>query len=360
MTHPNIPHIYTFEEVLADGADTSTHHTLLGNGFSMAWNANTFGYGGLRQRADFSKLSVDPNPLFDAIGAPDFEKLIATLRAAAQLLANYPGVSPVLTNQLIQDADALRDILAQVLAASHPERPSELTAGQLHSARVFLSNFKRIYSLNYDLLLYWIIMQDCALEIPKDDGFRTSEDQDDFVTWHPYVSSTSQTVYYLHGALHIFEHAYELEKYTWKHKNVRLIEQIRAALSNEQYPLFVSEGSWQDKLTRVNHSHYLSKGMRSIAEIGGSLFCFGVSFSDNDRHISSAVSSSNVKKLYISVFGDPESPANQHIYQAGSSIAAQRSAKKPLDVKYFSAESAKVWDRFLDPDTGADIYVPQE
>ena len=67
--------------------------------------------------------------------------------------------------------------------------------------RQFLSNFGHIYTLNYDVLLYWALMQDQVdeLDLLPDDGFRSPEDDHDapYVTWQ---EADQAKVHYLHGS----------------------------------------------------------------------------------------------------------------------------------------------------------------
>ena len=62
-----------------------------------------------------------------------------------------------------------------------------------------------------------------------------------------------QNIFYLHGALHVFDAENELKKYTWVRTGIRLIEQIRAALQANLYPLIVAEGQSQEKMARILH-----------------------------------------------------------------------------------------------------------
>jgi hypothetical protein len=60
--------------------------------------------------------------------------------------------------------------------------------------------------VNYDLLLYWALMQrEMPPSIDFDDGFREPDDGPaEYVTWD--VQKTGeQNVFYLHGGLHIFD-----------------------------------------------------------------------------------------------------------------------------------------------------------
>ena len=76
--------------------------------------------------------------------------------------------------------------------------------------------FEHIFTLNYDVLLYWALMQSelDSLHINHDDGFRHPEDDPNqpWVSWH---QGNQATVCYLHGALHLFDAGSEITKYTW-------------------------------------------------------------------------------------------------------------------------------------------------
>jgi hypothetical protein len=82
-------------------------------------------------------------------------------------------------------------------------------------------------------------------------------------------------MWFLHGALHVFDSGTEIQKYTWKNTGVRLIDQIRDALSRDYFPLFVSEGTSDEKYEKIRHNDYLAKGYRSFSQITGDLFIYG-------------------------------------------------------------------------------------
>ncbi len=60
----------------------------------------------------------------------------------------------------------------ETIASSHPEWPGEITDREYAACREFISQFDTIYTLNYDLLLYWTLMHTEEGEAPaSDDGF---------------------------------------------------------------------------------------------------------------------------------------------------------------------------------------------
>lgn len=334
----------TYAQALADAASFNRRHLLLGNGFSIACRPDVFLYGRLYENADFSRLSPTAKLAFEALNTQDFERVIKALRDAAKVLAAY-GVDPATVATLVSDADALRELLVQTIAASHPAWPGDLSDDEYKNCRAFIAPFNTIYSFNYDLLLYWAQMHTDETSSPtSDDGFRKQEDNYGaaYVVWEP-SQSHEQNMFFLHGALHVFDAGTEIQKYTWRNTGVRLIDQIRAALSNDFFPIFVSEGTSDEKLEKIRHNDYLAKAYRSFSEITGALFIYGHSLAANDEHYLKRIEKGKLSAVYVGIYGDSESDSNKRIMARARQLAAGRSARKPLVVRFFDASTAKVW-----------------
>ena len=345
----------TFEEAVSK-ADSNNKHLLLGNGFSIDWKKDIFNYDALFDRADFSGLKVGAQSLFDSLDTKDFEEVIEALHKAKKLIEIYETTDPDLSKKFEDDADNLKEILANTIAKNHPEQPFEISKSEFERSRSFLLNFHGIYALNYDLLLYWVLMHnEDGRKINCDDGFRNSDDDSaEYVVWDN-GKAHAQNVFYLHGALHLFDAGTELQKYTWKKTGVRLIEQIRAALSKNLFPLIVAEGRSEEKITHINHSGYLHKALRSFSSIGGSLFIHGHSLSDNDDHIIGLIPETYVNKLFVSFMTNPELPENASKVLKLNSLAQQRknliskmtkkknSRRNELEIYAYDPGTAKVW-----------------
>jgi hypothetical protein len=343
MPHPTI---LSYSDVLAETDER--RHLLLGNGFSISCRPDVFTYGKLFERADFTNLTR-ARQAFDALSTRNFESVIRTLRNFALLASVYAPGDADGKARAGEDADALREVLVGAVANSHPDRPHDIQSSEYLKCREFLRGYKSINTLNYDLLLYWALMQDELWdeEIPCDDGFRKPADdpEADYVSWDP-DNSKKQTVRYLHGALHLFDTGPEMKKFTWINTQVPLIEQIRAALQQEFYPVFVSEGTSNEKVDRIRHNDYLSKMYRSFTEIQNALVVFGHSLDESDDHIFSDRIGRHGKtnRLYVSIFGDPGSATNRGIIQRASGLVHLRPAHRPLEIKFFDAASAVVWN----------------
>ena len=340
-----MPEVITFQQAIEQSPDRKKRKVLLGNGFSRACKDDIFSYEALYKQADFENISPAAREAFGALGTTDFEMVIKALRQTALLTRVYVPDKPELMATLIQDANGLRNVLVETIARNHPARPQDIAPERYLACRKFLDNFHCIYTLNYDLLLYWALMQDevSPMEFFElEDGFRKPEEPDaDYVAWDT-ASSHTQSVYYMHGALHIFDAGHELQKYTWCNTQVPLIDQITAALDRNDFPLFVAEDTHRAKMERIMHSAYLGKAKSSFEQIGNDLFVFGFAFGESDDHILQLMSDNKVKQMFVSLYGDPESDANKRIIQRAESIKARRNKYK-LDVKYFKAETAQVW-----------------
>jgi hypothetical protein len=339
--------LISFHDAIAESEKFKTRHVLLGNGFSIACRPEIFVYGKLFEQADFSTLSPYVKKVFEQLGTQDFERVIKLLRDSRKLLVAYEG-DPALIDQLVQDADALKGILVKAIASSHPEWPGQINEEEYKACRGFLANFEKVYTLNYDLLLYWAQMHTDEGQKPtSDDGFRKSPNDYEaaYVVWES-TSSHKQNTFFLHGALHIFDGDTEIQKYTWINTKRRLIEQIGEALSKDLFPIFVSEGESDEKLERILHSAYLAKALRSFSDIGGCLFIHGHSLAPNDDHILRLIERGKVEQVFIGLHGDLDSAGSKAILKRADEMELRRkeTPKKPaLSVSYYDAKSANVW-----------------
>jgi hypothetical protein len=182
--------------------------------------------------------------------------------------------------------------------------------------------------------------------VRSDDGFRTPEDEAaDYVTWE--VENTDrQNIFYLHGALHLFDAEHELKKYTWVNTGIRLIEQIRTALQANLYPLIVAEGQSQEKMAKLLHSMYLSRGYRSFAKIGhtsSSMDCLLVRTTSIGLILFDLIRKGQTRTLYVSLFGDPDSETNRLIRTRAVQISVEWGERRPLEVHFYDAASANGW-----------------
>jgi Domain of unknown function (DUF4917) len=314
--------LYSYQDVLDECG--GKRHLLLGNGFSIACRPELFTYARLFDMADFTGIPR-ARKAFAKLETTNFEAVIRTLRNFAALANLYAPADVESRSKAENDASALREVLVTAVAGTHPDRPNEIDRQEYILSRDFLRGYKSINTLNYDLLLYWTMMQ-AELgdqQIQCDDGFRKPAESPDapYVSWDP-SNSYGQTIRYLHGALHLYDTGVEMQKFNWANTQISLIEQVRNALNKNFYPVFVSEGTSGEKVERIRHNDYLAKMYRGFTEIKDNLVVYGHSLDECDDHIfvDRIGRRGKIKRLYVSLYGDPGSPANRSIIRKAESI----------------------------------------
>ena len=353
----------TFEQSLKRAEAYSKKHLLLDNGFSIACKPDIFAYGSLFEEAK-KTISKELAAIFTAMGTQDFEEVIRALQHAAVIVGVYRPEFPHTKKLLLADAEKMKTDLIQAVAGRLPARPNDIADECYTACSTFLSHFVgdcaggKIYTMNYDLLLYWALMHekdetDELIALNHDDGFRKDQEDYDapYVAWQGEGAAHGQNIYYLHGALHLFDAGYYLQKYTWVNTGEALVDQDNETLTKNLFPVFVAEGNSKSKLTKIQHSAYLHYDFKSFGGIchtgsrqGTALFVFGHSFAKNDAHIPNMIGYGKVAHLFVSLFGDPSSTSNQIIWANVDNIAALRQRSHPaLHVDFFDAKSAKVW-----------------
>jgi hypothetical protein len=355
--------LISFAEALKAAEQYGKKHLLLGNGFSIACKPDIFAYGSLFEEAK-KTMSKELAAIFAAMGTQDFEEVIRALQHAAAIVSVYRPKFTTTQRLLLSDADKLKKDLVEAVAGRHPARPNEISDNRYHACRTFLANFigdgvgGKIYTMNYDLLLYWAVMHEeedpeNLISLQHDDGFRKDGDDYDapYVEWQGEGAAHGQCIHYLHGALHLFDAGHQLQKYTWVNTGKALVDQANEALKNNFFPLFVAEGDSKSKLTKIQHSAYLHHCFKSFAGVcqtgsrnGTALFVYGHSFAKNDAHVLDQIGHGKISHLFVSLYGDPSSKTNLAIRAGVERIAALRPKTFPaLKFDFFDAASAKVW-----------------
>lgn len=350
----------SFQEAIADSRQFSKRHLLIGNGFSIALRPDIFHYGSLFSRADFSGHPNLPK-VFAALGTQDFEVAIQNLEAGATLAPIYAGALPGAVTAMLDDAAALKNILVETIAGNHPDFPGSVPDPKFWACRTFLRYFLgtgndgQVFTLNYDLLMYWALMHEDnpfianPSDIATNDGFGNDEDDPDadYVVWQGETAAHSAKVHFLHGALHLFDAGNELQKYTWVRTNARLVDQARSAIGANKFPLFVSEGTSTQKKAKIRHNAYLYQGFKQFtANALQTKVCFfihGHSLAENDEHILRRLGAGKFPKLYVSLFGDPDDAGNKIIIGRAQALARARKPSNPLALAFYDAASAKIW-----------------
>ena len=202
----------------------------------------------------------------------------------------------------------------------------------------------RIFTLNYDLLLYWTVLQRnlSPPAVVMGDGFGRPGGGP--LTWSLPGRADEQQIFYLHGAMHYYVEDKRVRKLG--PSNANIVEQLQSNLVAGRYPLVVTEGSRDDKEARIARSAYLTYCHRRLARLNGALFIHGVAMSVNDQHILDAIAGkrSGIDAIYVGLHGGP-STATDTIRTTVRELARARakSGGRLLRFKFYQSETASVW-----------------
>lgn len=324
--------MFTFSQALATLPAGEKPALLMGNGFSQAWSSKIFNYRSIFDNANFGEYDALIKGLFKELNTFDFESVMDRLNYAGMILRHYDPESDVLS-LINKHQEALKKALINAISSSHPTYPHEITDEQFTCVRAFLSKFKGLFTLNYDLLMYWA--RNKKELFPKDyhtdDGFRVGR------MWQQY--GTDQEVFFLHGALHLYEYGSLIKKHASGDNGNTIVEQVHIKLDEGAFPLFVSEPTSEKKKEKILHNQYLNYCYSALRELEGCLFIYGHSLDENDNHIFSQIQESGITHVYVSIYGDEHSSDNRRV----KANAQRFLAKDGCTVDFFDAQTTPVW-----------------
>lgn len=311
---------------LLDWADVRDRYgwnaLLLGNGASCAvWTR--FRYRALFEEAcrlPDAMLPAGAQGVFQAFETQNFETVLSSLSSARRV----NECLKIVETETQATYELVREALISAVNSKH------ITWGTFNPARERIHSellrYNWVFSTNYDLLLYWAIMLDQA-------DFRDYFWSNPFDLADTEVWGKATRVLYLHGALHL-----EMRTDGATYKRTTELGDLLSTFggSPTSFPLFVSEGRWQDKMRAIRASDYLSFAYSKLVEHEGPLVVFGHALSEaEDGHVARAIANSKSDPIAVSVFttdGDAVLARKAALRQRlpGKNLVFFRSATHPL------------------------------
>lgn len=328
---------------------TGRSHLLLGNGFSIACDP-IFRYQNLYEASIEAGLSTRAQEVFNHLGTNNFEGVLRLLDDAAKVASIY-SAPPACGEAMMADSEIVKNALVSAVANNHLEHSGLVTADRKERALQFLNIFHNVFTTNYDLLAYWVIMS-AQDHPPFQDGFRAPADPEEPHVIFSERIGDAKGLYYLHGALHLHLSGGELRKHTWCRTGMRLTDQIREGLANRRYPLFVAEGSADRKLEQIQRHGYLWYSLDKLSRIKGPLVIYGHALGLSDMHIVDAVARNrDLPNVFVGLFGSEDTAANRATITVATQMVVTRQDEivrhngrgKPLQVAFFQSETAQAW-----------------
>jgi hypothetical protein len=236
--------------------------------------------------------------LFDAFDTTNFEQVLAALKTSTVALRALNYKTRFLRHRYESVQAALFDAVHSVHV---PWGVVGDFDAKLQAMRSELENYDWIYSLNYDLILYWAIAS-----VDKGAGFA------DFF-WNPgqtfdpanvvpmYAAADWPRVVWLHGGIHLRRRINGIVFKETAGEGANLLEKFKTSSSGDVTPLLVSEGTPEDKYRAITRSAYLDFALRSLGEHEGGLVVFGSSLRDEDQHLVRAINEEPVPDIAASI-----------------------------------------------------------
>jgi len=230
------------------------------------------------------------------------------------------------TEKIEKNYVALRTALINTIKEIHCEYSA--VEDDLKTRIAFLKQFNTVFSLSYDLLVYWIINLNNRIE---DDFFKEAkpvyydkqktlkdcwgENGFSYDNWELYricyekPKEKSRTlVFFPHGALHLVQTETGVVEKVIRTEDSCLLTQITNTwLNNEKkrHPLCVAEGDHNEKLRAIQSNAYLNTVYQQILpksiNNNRKLVIFGWAMSEFDQHLIKKIASCGPEEIAIGI-----------------------------------------------------------
>lgn len=332
----------SFTDAVNDAAGQK--NILIGNGLSIAYS-QSFSYTSLFDAADFEAKNPSISQVFEALKTKDFETVARALSSASEIARRFGQAA--FADSLEAQIEDLKTALIKAVRSTHPEDRHCLTDGQCLSLQNWLLPFFNsdgsVFSLNYDSLLYWAILRRLDPRGPIQgqfaDGFGDPENNN--VRFLGDACAKPVNILFPHGCLFIFENEGHVIKPQAAIRETPLIEIIRENMEEGSFPLFVSEGSAEQKLKAIMKSSYLSYTFNRLSKQKDNFFIFGHSMDlESDGHILKAIAKNrDIKNIYASYF-DSEDKIKSNLLKLRAEVSR---SERDLKLHTYPSNSAKCW-----------------
>jgi len=316
----------------------------VGNGGSVALHPG-FSYKSLHDEAVKAGRLPTSQGLFTALqgGTTNFEYVLLALSHATTV--GHVLRAPALQAQAAYDEvrTGLIDTVNQVHCA-HGQVQQDLV-----KVAAFAKQFPTVVTLNYDLTLYWAMLDGNDLHGRWfKDGFVNGSAFDP--GWErlraPYGTATGATlVFFGHGSLILGTDLIGSETKVVTGSSIDLLNAIATHWkSGGLAPLFVSEGTASEKLAAIRRSRYLSTVYDHVLTDfkDKNVVAYGLSFATNDQHVLDAIAKEPPARLAVSVYDAAGPNAQAFCHHVLAEV--RRVMPSAPRVEFFDSASAGCWN----------------
>lgn len=318
-------------------SDQFGDNLLLGNGASIAVD-NRFQYSSLKQHAiKNGRFNEDVQKLFEHFITDDFELILRIVWQSTNVNEAL-GVEDEKTEKAYHH---VRDCLIDTVRSIHPEYAE--VEESLASISRFMRNFKKIASLNYDLIVYWAMMQSNDLKNGhrfKDCFIGRSFDDDWKKFSEPYRDEQDVSlVFYPHGNLVLARDILENERKIVSSSDGLLSSILEKWATGSYVPLFVSEGTRKQKKKSIQNSFYLNTVYREVLPTySNSVVVYGWGAGEQDEDIFAQIARAKPHRIAFSVLKNDQGYCNRVIE------LAKQFCGTDCEVLFYDSQSEGCWN----------------
>ena len=227
-------------------------------------------------------------------------------------LLDFKSASDIDNSSFIEDLDGINAGMIKFSFENQKKsRPlSSLTKRDVYSVaiKVFEKSKKHQNMKREDYYSALKIIRKELPDIEINDGFITPDSKNKskksrekkYGLWKNFKN---QNIFYLHGALHIYQENEKIKKYNLG-KNSKHLSFINEILRQSERGLdfCVFEKESEDKIKKIKNNAYLSKCLGVLSGAMDTLVILGWSCSNNDCHLVEAIKKSSIRKICISFY----------------------------------------------------------
>lgn len=296
---------------------------LLGNGFSLNFSTRLL-YRNLYDKY-IETCPKDVKNLFKEFKSTNFEIILEHLESTERVCSALE----IEQQRITKNKNTIKQGLIESINRIHPT-PDEIKIEQLKLVAEQLREFDQIFTTNYDLFLYYLILESKKF---GDYFYFHFYDDERFQLFNAGDQENKHHIYYLHGALFLFDRSINTIKI--KRDDNWLIEVITKEISSDNYPLFISEGTSEMKLKAIQSNNYLSYCFRELNENKSEkIVVFGQSLSSQDLHIVKTLDK-NYKELAYGI----RISENKSLKEIRAELNRVRSLFKQTEVEFFDSST---------------------
>ncbi len=328
-----------------DIQDKFTNKLLLGNGASRAvWDK--FKYTSLYKEAKKAgRLDANLVQLFADFKTRDFEYILKLLSQTNKVNV----IIDIKEKQSLSFYKDLQEALIETIRSIHPE--AEQVKSSLLPIANFMKRFDTVLNLNYDLLVYWAMLEakNHFGQWFKDGFIDEGRFNNNYgYLWEPYDDVGGATlVFYPHGSLILATDSDGGEIKLSKTGDQYLLKTILEIWKEQDYiPLFISEGAAAKKLQAIRRSNYLKTIYDREVNIScDSLVVYGWKFGDQDEHILKGIIKGGVERIAVSVHMVSNNSQTYCEYVNHKVRTMENTLRKKSESKiyYYDSDSDEVW-----------------